>query len=93
MATAVPSIQHELLAAVLAAVEANKPALLAALASQNVSIESFIAAALKASVKNPLLAAVLGELTPVIAKSLPNIEASAFASLDALVKAELAHIA
>jgi hypothetical protein len=87
---ATTTLQSSLLAAALTVAEQNKPALLKALASQNVTIENLLVEGINAEVKNPLLRKILVSLAPEILKSLPNIEAAAFASLESLVKSEIA---
>jgi hypothetical protein len=87
-----PSILNTIATEVLVAAEANKPAILAALAAENISIEAFVAAAVKADIKNPLLAAVISQLIPNLSKQLPSLEAAAFASLDTLIKVEIAKL-
>ena len=87
---ATTTLQSSLLAAALTVAEQNKPALLKALASQNVTIENLLVEGINAEVKNPLLRKILVSLAPEILKALPGIEAAAFASLESLVKGEIA---
>jgi hypothetical protein len=88
----VASVAGSLLLAVAQAASHNKPAILAALVKHNVQVETFVAEAIKSSVKNPVLGLILSELVPELVKALPNLEDAAFNSLLALVEAEAAKL-